>query len=357
MRIIKDIALFCQEGGSDKEYHLQIVEVTGGCQVNFQYGRRGSTLKPGTKTPSPVTLEKAQKIYDKKVAEELGKGYTVGEGNNSYVSVTATPEREIIFVPQLLNPIEETEVEKFLKDDTYGAQEKKDGEHQPIHKRAGKVMVTNKKGQVIGHPAVLDSALKDEYDIIVDTEALGNTFHAFDLLEAMGEDLRSLKYLDRYNVLQGMYETDHFDTNVIILVPLAVGYKAKKALFDKLKREGREGIVFKKLDAPYTPGKAHGDMWKAKFYHELSARVVKGRENKRSVGLELLDGKKWKFMGNVTIPPNQEIPAVGSILEVRYLYCYVGGHLFQTTYEKPRTDVDAEECTVAQIKYKVEDEK
>lgn len=371
MNTLKSIDLFCQSGSSDKEYHLQIVEAKGGYVVNFQYGRRGSTLKGGSKTPSPVPLEKAHKIYDKVVSEKTGEvpPYITGDSApTDYVSVapsakgpdttTEGPRRvnwkSPIFIPQLLNPIDEDDIESYLRDDRYGAQEKKDGEHQPVHKSSGRVIVTNKKGQPIGYPAALETALKDPKDTIVDAESIGGVYHAFDLLEAMGEDLRGLGYLDRYEVLAKMFKEGLFDTQSIVLVPLAIGYKAKKALFDSLKK--KEGIVFKKLDAPYTPGKAHEDMWKAKFYHELSARVAKSREGKRSVGLELLDGDKWVKVGNCTIPVNREIPAVGSILEVRYLYAYKGGSLYQTTYEKPRIDVDAEECTVAQIHYKHEED-
>jgi len=359
MNTIQSIALFCQSGSSDKEYHLQIVEATGGYVVNFQYGRRGSTLKGGSKTPAPVALEKAQKIYDKIVAERTGEvpPYIPGDDNGNYISAAAadiSETKEVIFIPQLLNPIDETEIEKFLKDDSYGAQEKKDGEHQPVHKKAGKVLVTNKKGQSVGYPAALETALKDPQDTLVDSEAIGGVYHAFDLLEALGEDIRGLGYLDRYEVLQKMFEKGLFNTQSLVLVPLAIGEKAKRALYESLKK--KEGIVFKKLDAPYSPGKVHSDMWKAKFYHELSARVAKSREGKRSVGLELLDGDKWVKVGNCTIPPKVEIPAVGSILEVRYLYAYRGGSLYQPTYEKPRIDVDAEECTVAQVHYKVEED-
>lgn len=356
--IINQASLYFQDGSSDKEYHLQLKEVvSNGYTVNFQYGRRGSALKDGTKTPQPVGLDEARKIYEKILAEKVGKGYRPGDTGAQYVSSpdvgNPTAVKEVIFIPQLLNPIEESEIEKYLRDDSYGAQEKKDGEHQPVHKKAGKVMVTNKKGQAIGHLKALENAIHVDGDVIVDAEAIGVTFHAFDLLEAMGEDLRSLRYLDRYETLAKMFEQGLF-TDMIVLVPLAIGYKAKKALYNSLKK--KEGIVFKKLDAPYSPGKAHSDMWKAKFYHELSARVAKSREGKRSVGLELLDGGKWVQVGNCTIPPNKEIPAVGSILEVRYLYAYRGGSLYQTTYEKPRIDVDAEECTVAQVHYKTEEE-
>ncbi len=43
--------------------------------VNFRYGRRGTTLRDGSKTPAPVTQAKARAIFDTLVAEKRGKGY------------------------------------------------------------------------------------------------------------------------------------------------------------------------------------------------------------------------------------------------------------------------------------------
>ena len=57
-------------------------------------------------------------------------------------------------------------------------------------------------------------------------------------------------------------------------------------------------------------------------------------------------------VGNVTIPANKDIPKEGQIVEVRYLYAYRGGSLFQPTYLGPRTDVLKDECTFSQLKYK-----
>jgi hypothetical protein len=71
----KKVALFFQEGTSDKEYHLALAESGGKYVVNFKYGRRGSNLKDGTKTPSPVSLEEAEKIYAKYLKEKTREGY------------------------------------------------------------------------------------------------------------------------------------------------------------------------------------------------------------------------------------------------------------------------------------------
>lgn len=61
---------------TDKEYHLQIQEVSPGkFTVNFQYGRRGSKLREGTKTPSPVSTGSAISVYNRLLHEKLNEGY------------------------------------------------------------------------------------------------------------------------------------------------------------------------------------------------------------------------------------------------------------------------------------------
>jgi len=360
MNTITKVNLFFKEGSSDKEYGLQLVEATGGYLVNFQYGRRGSTLTPGTKTPTPVDLATAQKIYDKKLKEQLSKGYKPGDDTGTYISVAGIPEaKDIIFLPQLLNDIEESDIEKYLRDDKWGGQEKKDGHHQAFHKKSGKIIVSNKKGTAIGFPEALKKAIKTDQDLTVDAESIGEVFHAFDLIEGMGQDLRNLSYEDRYTTLKGMFKMGIFDNKNIVLVPLAIGYAEKKAMYDKLKAEKREGMVFKRLDAKHTSGRpaSGGNMLKCKFYAELSARVAAGREGKRSFGLELLDEKGvWIKMGNCTVPPDKNIPAVSQIVEIRYLYANVGGSLYQPFFKELRDDVDESECLMKQVKYKpVED--
>ena len=57
--------------------------------------------------------------------------------------------------------------------------------------------------------------------------------------------------------------------------------------------------------------------------------------------------------GNVTIPPNHQIPKAGTVVEVRYLYAFrESGIIYQPVYLGPRNDIDPSECRVEQLKYK-----
>ena len=60
----------------------------------------------------------------------------------------------------------------------------------------------------------------------------------------------------------------------------------------------------------------------------------------------------WMGVGNVSIPVNHAIPQVGNIIEVRYLYAYPNGSLFQPTYLGERNDLEETDCRETQRVFK-----
>ncbi|MBW2731201.1 MAG: hypothetical protein JRH20_02345 [Deltaproteobacteria bacterium] len=76
MKLIKQVSLAFRLGTSDKVYEVDLCEV-GADQfvVNFRYGRRGATLRDGSKTALPVARAAADKIFDKLVSSKVDKGY------------------------------------------------------------------------------------------------------------------------------------------------------------------------------------------------------------------------------------------------------------------------------------------
>ena len=78
MRLVKQTVLFFKEGNSDKTYEIDLCDTGSDTYVvNFRYGRRGVQLKEGSKTPVPVGLDEARKIFDAIETEKISKGYTV----------------------------------------------------------------------------------------------------------------------------------------------------------------------------------------------------------------------------------------------------------------------------------------
>ena len=346
--------LYYREGSSDKVYQAAIEPIGNQFVVNFAYGRRGTTLTTGTKTSSPVDYNTAKKIYDKLIGEKKAKGYTEAVDGTPYQH---TDKQVSGILPQLLNPVEEAEVEVLLHDDNYCAQEKFDGRHLLIRKQDVSLEGINKKGLVIGLPqTVADKFRTMSGSFITDGESIGDDYHVFDLLELDGENLRPLPYRERFARLVHLLLLSDTQGKYIRLVQTAFKTKQKTELWERLKRENREGIVFKRLDAAYVSGKPNrgGPQLKFKFVATVSAIVTKVN-TQRSVEVGLMNGRSLVSCGNVAIPANHDIPKVGVVVEVRYLYAYRESlALYQPVYLGVRDDVDHSECIVQQLKYKAE---
>jgi bifunctional non-homologous end joining protein LigD len=347
------VALYYREGSSDKVYQAAIEPAGNQFVVNFAYGRQGATLTTGTKTSSPVDYAAAKKIYVKLVSEKKAKGYTEGADGTPYQH---TDKQASGILPQLLNPVEEAEVELLLRDDNYCAQEKFDGRHLLVRKQDDDLEGINKKGFVVGLPQTVASGLRHLLgSFIPDGESIGDDYHAFDLLEINGENLRPLPYRIRLVRLVNLLLTTANHPHVK-LVETAFTTAQKTELWHRLRRENREGIVFKRLDAPFAPGKPNSGGPQLKFKFVATASAVVAKINvQRSVEVSLFQGRSLVSCGNVTIPSNHEIPQVGAVVEVRYLYAYRESlALYQPVYLGPRDDVEPGECLVSQLKFKAE---
>ncbi len=340
------ITLYFKQGASDKVYHASMEEVDGNqFVVNFAYGRRGATLTTGTKTKTPVDYASAKKTYDKLVKSKTSKGYAPGKDAQHY---TDSDTKDTGVRCQLLNFVDAPKVLQLINDDEWWAQEKHDGKRMLLRK-AKTVTAINRKGLSVGAPnTILKTAAKLKGTCLLDGEAVGETLFAFDMLEINDADVKSEPYSQRLAHLESLEMK-----GAIIAVQTAKTPQEKQELHDRLEASGAEGIVFKKHSATYAAGRPNsgGDQVKFKFYATASVLVTEINE-KRSVAVAVMEGETKVGVGNVTIPPNKDVPAVDSIIEVRYLYAYKNGRLYQPTYISVRDDIGLANCSISQLKYK-----
>jgi len=349
----KSITLYFRDGSSDKVYQASLQPKGAGFVVNFAFGRRGSTLQTGTKTSKPVDYLAALKVYDKLVNEKMAKGYTPGQDGTPYQGT----EREAVATgvfPQLLNSIDQDQADQLVADDDWWMQEKFDGKRILICKDGDQVIGINRKGLAVALPQSIAQGARTigSRQWLMDGEAVGDIYFAFDLLEQDGTDLRKQPYSRRLSALSGIVAAG--SKEVIRVRGTATSTAQKQEMLSALRRIKAEGVVFKRHAAPYTPGRpaSGGDQLKLKFTATASCIVAKANGTKRSVALVLLDGRKRVAVGNVTVPANQQIPKAGSVVEVRYLYAFPGGSLFQPICLGLRDDIDSSACTIGQLKYK-----
>jgi len=342
--------LYFKEGSSDKVYRAAIEASDGGFVVNFAYGRRGSTLATGTKTSTPVDHDAATRIYEKLVREKTAKGYTQGAGSQPY---SGTSQRVTAIRPQLLNPVEDPE--PMLKDEAFYLQPKLDGKRLLVLKVGDEIIGINRRGIECGIPESIRAATEAlAGKFLLDGEAVGDTLHVFDILESDGNNLRAIPYRDRLVKLLNLLGSAQ--QSAIQWVPTISGEVSKRRVYDQLREDKAEGVVFKRIGAPFSIGRPNsgGNQFKFKFV-ETASVIVNAINAKRSVGMALWDNGTLVSAGNVTIPADQRIPRVGDVAEVRYLYAMPeSGSLFQPVYLGARDDIMSPECTRDQLKFRQE---
>jgi bifunctional non-homologous end joining protein LigD len=368
MKVVKAIELFFQEGSSDKVYNAKIVEDGGGLYtVHVEWGRRGSGLNTGTKAVK-VPLAKAERELDKVVREKTNKGYeertgTVAPapvappaGQGSASKVGGKGRKKLAQAAQLLNPCSPAEVEALLAEAKVIAQPKLDGARVLLHV-LDEVVATNRAGQLtaLAPAELLACAAAAPKGTILDGELVGSTYHVFDLLRFGDKDLRSQGYLTRWLALDTLLVDLE---GPVQLVPTARTEKEKRALLKRLQEQRAEGIIFKRVDAPYVAGRpsSGGTQLKHKFTKTADVVITENAGNAYAMmvyedGTERAIGKV--FAGTTNASRKELDARLGKgerpVAEVEYLYATDDDQLFQPVFRGLRDDKDAEECTLDQL--------
>jgi bifunctional non-homologous end joining protein LigD len=352
--------LVCTEGGSDKEYIIHLLPEGDGFVFHTFHGARGKSLKLTVKTKEPVSYDVAKKAYDKTYKEKTGKGYQVIDAAGEMATPECPDKTPTGLLPQLLNPIEESEISQYILDPNWVMQEKHDGHRRAFALSDGSAVSANRKGFAVAYPKEVTDGIAKAcsafFPLTVDGELMGSDYVIFDLRVFKGESIEHLPVSARLELMEQLSNVLAIAgvTNVRV-VKTARTSEEKRELFWRTKKLGREGIVGKRLDAPYVPGKPNsgGPHFKLKFVKDATVMVISRHATKSSIGMGMLDAAgKVVPVGNCTIPANATPPEVGSLVDVQYLYAYQGGSLYQPVYIGSRDDVSCDECTLSRLHFK-----
>ena len=357
------IGLYFKAEGSDKEYHVHLKPEDTGWIVSFQYGKRGSALRDGRKTVLPITWQEAAEKYSKVVRDQLKDGYTPNSSGAAYQD-TPLGERLSGITPMLLNIEGEESFLALADHPDWFYQEKFDGERLMIRKNMdGPIEGINKKGLLVSMPLEIVQAAQTllAQQFIIDSEWLGSKCAVFDLIELNGVDLRSHGALKRKNTLDTLIATvNPENADAFIHVETATTSEEKHALYQRVETGGGEGVVGKRKNSPYESGRPNSGGAQLKRKFKESATLIAGamHKTKRSLevfGIDIEKDNLLVLLGMVTLPPNVDIPNKDALVEVEYLYAHRGGKLAQMVYKGVRLDQDREDASLAQLKYKRED--
>ena len=370
----KKTELFFQEGSSDKVYAAELVlHDDGSYSVKVQWGRRNAGTNTGNKA---VRVEKAAaiKVFDRLLREKTNKGYQEitaevapaevappeGEGSGSK---SGNKNRPMVGPKaQLLNPIDDDELDEFLDDDAWIAQQKIDGIRILSTIQEKKILPTNRDGQESDN--VSDDLLAGldalPEGTIVDGEVLNGTYWLFDVLRIGDRDVTTEGVVVRWKLLDD--EISPGLSGDVQILPLITGKKAKRALYEKMVKEAAEGLVFKHKDAPYKGGRpsSGGHQRKHKLIKACDVIITENAGNAYTmVVLDTAKGGKRFVVGKVfagtTNETRAQLDALLSegeepVCEVKYLYATDDDQLYQPVFVRLRTDKDGTGCTRAQLK-------
>ena len=349
--IEQSTSLFFKEGTSDKVYNVTLEKLDSSeldYVVNFSYGRRGSSLKSGTKTDTPVSFYKASNIYNSLVSKKTSEGYiSYGTIAPTFIKPVSDNKATGLF-PQLLTPIDKSELEFYICNPNYMIQEKIDGVRMMVSVRNDVVTASNRRNLIVPVESELEKELSFfgsfAKTLVLDGELVGDTYCVFDLLEYNGVNLRDISAKSRYEKLE--YNLKTFINVQSSLNGRKIKYlqivecswtseEEKRALVKKMLH--KEGVVIKDINSTSMPGITNTQM-KCKFWDSCTAQVM-GINQKRSISVGVMKDGAIANVGNVTVPPNYELPEVGALVEVKYLYFHVGGSLYQPIYLGVRDDI------------------
>jgi bifunctional non-homologous end joining protein LigD len=320
----------------------------------------GGWVASGTKTKAPVSLEEAKETYEKLLKEKRKKGYVQGDDAPAFSQTEGAVDSGVR--PMLLTPDDEENIEKYILDPAWGSQQKLNGKRILTRVKAGKVEGINKTGLICPIPKAVEQALsilKGAHTF--DGELIGDVYHVFDLLEST-----SFKDSIPCEARHAGVRFVLFDVKSphIQITPFAIGEAAKREMVKSLRDGRKEGVVFKRLDTAYTPGKfdnlKKAVAVKVKFYTEGSFFVLDWNKGTSSVQVAALDGKKHVSVGNVTVAAKYaDQVSKGNVVRVRYLYATPSGKLYQPNLDATDDGVvvaDGPADKFGSLKYEGKDE-
>ena len=183
---------------------------------------------------------------------------------------------------------------RYLNDSNYGISQKVDGHRLLVKIQERKLLGYNRQGDRRPIPSTLNSLTKLPGVWHFDGELIKGEYYVFDLLETPQGDITNMPFSDRDKMLQNALK---FQSPVLHYLPTHT--QNKREFFDYCQDTNAEGVVFKRLNAPYVEGRNKKQL-KFKFVHTIDCIVTNSHlDNKDNLELGLMsDGRiVWASFG------------------------------------------------------------
>lgn len=233
-----------------------------------------------------------------------------------------------------------------VNDPAWGLDIKVDGKRLLVDLNEG--VGYNRAGDRTGLPKRLAELLgwAGRVDVRLDGELVGDTFWAFDMV---GPDIDPA-WEDRRDHLDRFVAAWDPDPHLIRVVPWAIDVEGKADLVARVRQEGLEGLIAKRLGSYYHAGRS--SLWqKLKDTKTVDCVVTRlGVDGKKNLAVALWRDGQLVEVGEVSaLTGDGPSVQVGDVVEVTFLYLAVNDRLYQPVTPKIRTDKKADECSWEQL--------
>jgi bifunctional non-homologous end joining protein LigD len=266
------------------------------------------------------------------------------------------------FPVELLTEVSRETAENLLRNKSFWLQKKLDGHRRQFARTVdGELISYNRKGESVSYPNQLRVPFEriPWRSFLMDGELVGDVFYVFDLLQANGVVIAPQPYQKRFGSLSDL---SNRLGGLLRLTPTFWTTKTKCAAMADYKSDRAEGVVFRRINAPYRASRCD-QHFKFKFTKTASCVVTSvGREGKATMDIALIDFEK--VVGSVVdlakclIPVGscstngKDTPEPGQIVEVRYLYATEAMRLYQPIFMRLRDDQTVRDCGLTQLEFK-----
>lgn len=173
------------------------------------------------------------------------------------------------------------------------------------------------------NPSVIASAMKSH----------PVTFVVFDILELDGQDVRSFPLRERRKMLEAL-NIQHSNIKV------CEQFKDIMAQWNRMQKEGREGLILKDVNSLYKEGYRSSSWRKVKNIQEADLKFTKYEVNNAGITVENNAGIRCLVSGRHAPPVRSILDKVGTVtLTINHLGETKAGKFRQPTYNKVVYDV------------------
>lgn len=266
----------------------------------------------------------------------------------------------MILEPMLATEESPTRLPAYVADPGWALQEKIDGHRALLSIADGTATAYGRDGQVSQHTERLRSphhlpcyALLRGH-VALDGEYVNGVLHVFDLVyrtDPGGTVLPAMGFGERLAGLHSLFEAGCLSRDLFRLVPTATTHEAKAELALECVRRPAEGVIARRLSAPYYPGTTSTGVVKLKFVKDADLVVIglrhKGKDNAVLGAYE--PGNPVPVPVGRASTNGKDVIAIGDVVLVRYQRFTKGGRLREPRILARRTDKPAAECTIDQL--------